>query len=247
MQFTLIVVIVAVSLLIGLSKGGLGAALVVLTTPLLTLVMPAKQAVSTALPLLILADGLALWMYWKKWDMRYIRLMLPMAVIGVVIGTYLLATLPELTLRRLIGGFALIFVIYRLLDNQIKQIRYQPRRWHGWLAGGASGMASALANNGAPPFTAYMLLQEVDPVPFIGTTTLFFAVVNLLKVPTYLQSGILNFNDVLQVAWASPLIVAGVVLGRWLVRRMNRVVFEYVMLAVLTIAALILLLVVPTR
>ena len=34
----------------------------------------------------------------------------------------------------------------------------------------------ALANVGAPPYTAYMLLQKIDdPVIFLGTTSLFFA------------------------------------------------------------------------
>lgn len=247
MSTPLVIVVLLVSVLIGLSKGGLGAALVVLTTPLLSLVMPAQQAVSISLPLLLIADVFALWMYWKKWDMHYIRLMMPTGVVGVLLGTYLLASLSDNTLRQLIALFALVFIAYRLLDRQLKNLNYQPRNWHGWVAGAASGLASALANNGAPPFTAYMLLQKVSPVTFIGTTTLFFATMNVLKVPTFVQTGLLDFQDVLNVIWAVPGIVVGVLAGRWLVKRLNPVMFEYIMLAVLLVAAVGLLFIIPSR
>lgn len=241
-----LVVVALISLFIGLSKGGMGAALVLLATPLLSLVMPVQQAVSTVLPLLIIADALALWMYWKKWDIHYVRLLTPMAVVGVVIGTFLLANLPDLVLRRTLGLFTVAFIIYKLFGARLTSMNYTERPWHGWLAGGASGLGSALANSGAPPFTAYMLLQNVEPVIFVGTTTLFFAIVNLLKLPGLIIADILHWGDVLSVAWALPLLVAGVGIGRWLVPRMNRVVFEYVMLAVLGVAAVVLLFTVPS-
>jgi uncharacterized protein len=244
MSFILIVAVV--SLLIGLSKGGMGAALVVLVSPLLSLVMPASQAVALPLPLLLTADAFAVWMYWKRWDMRYVRMMLPMSILGIVIGTYMLDNLPDTTIRHLVGVMTLLFIVYRLLDARLKSIQYQPRDWHGYLAGGGAGLASALANTGAVPFTAYMLLQNVTPSVFVGTTTLFFALVNALKVPGYIFTGLLNLDNVLNLLWALPLIPLGVWLGRWLVSHMNKAAFERFMLLVLFVAALVLLFVNPS-
>lgn len=243
MAFILIVALS--SLLIGLSKGGMGAALVVLVTPILTQVMPVADAVSLSLPLLIIADVFALWAYWKTWDMHYIRLMLPLAILGIGVGTFLLASLPDDVLRRLLGVFTLVFVAYRLLSARLQTARYQPRDWHGYLAGAASGLGSALANTGAPPFTAYMLLQDVSPPVFVGTTTLFFALVNLIKVPWLVAGHLLDLSDLTRILWAMPLIPVGIWLGRWLVNRMNREVFERVMLYVLALAGLALLLLEP--
>ncbi|MFO7323358.1 MAG: sulfite exporter TauE/SafE family protein [Chloroflexota bacterium] len=243
MAFILIVALS--SLLIGLSKGGMGAALVVLVTPILTQVMPVADAVSLSLPLLIIADVFALWAYWKTWDMHYIRLMLPLAILGIGVGTFLLASLPDDVLRRLLGVFTLVFVAYRLLSAHLQTARYQPRDWHGYLAGAASGLGSALANTGAPPFTAYMLLQDVSPPVFVGTTTLFFALVNLIKVPWLVAGHLLDLSDLTRILWAMPLIPVGIWLGRWLVNRMNREVFERVMLYVLALAGLALLLLEP--
>src|SRR5690242_8474563 len=104
-------ILALVALLVGFSKGGLGGPVPVsLTAPLLSMVFPVSKAVGIVLPLLIFADMFALYFYWKQWDMRYVRLLLPAAVIGVICGTLLLATLPNHTLRLILGIFTLIAV-----------------------------------------------------------------------------------------------------------------------------------------
>jgi uncharacterized membrane protein YfcA len=238
-EFVLIMLVAA--LLIGLSKGGLGGPVpVALTTPLLSLAMPVSQAVSLALPLLIFADGFALWAYWRVWDMRYVRLMLPAAIMGVVMGIMLLSSLSDDVLRCLLGLFTLVFVVYRFASDHLRALAYRPRNWHGYLVGWASGFASALANTGAPPFTAYMLLQRVEPRVFIGTTTLFFAIINLLKLPGVIQADLLDFDLLLRVLWVVPLIPIGVLIGRSAVRRFSPGVFENLMLVLLALAGIFL-------
>lgn len=229
-------VIILASLLIGLSKGGLGGPVpVALITPLLSQVMPAGQAVGIALPMLLFADMLALAIYWRQWDNRLIQLMLPVAITGVIAGSALLGVLAQqdLLFRRVLGGFTLLVVVYKIGSGALKTLRYQPRNWHGYLAGWASGFGSALANVGAPPFTAYMLLQRLDPVVFVGTTTLFFAIVNLLKLPGVLLTGTLDLRQFIGVLWALPFIPLGVWLGRRFILWVNPVFFERVMLALL--------------
>lgn len=243
-EFILIVIIAA--FLIGLSKGGLGGPVPVsLTTPLLSIVMPVSHAVSLALPLLLIADAFALWAYWRLWDMRYVRLMLPAAVVGVLMGVLLLATLPDDILRRVLGIFTLGVIGYKLASDRIRTINYEPRDWHGYLTGWASGFASALANTGAPPFTAYMLLQRVSPVSFIGTATLFFAIVNALKLPGVIQAGLLDFTRFGQIIWVIPLIPIGVWIGRQIVQRFNPRLFENFMLVLLFGASVFLIVSTP--
>ncbi|MEO8391675.1 MAG: sulfite exporter TauE/SafE family protein [Chloroflexota bacterium] len=239
MEFYIILVIVA--LLIGLSKGGLGAVLGILVTPLLVLVMPPLAAQALSLPLLMIGDLFALRSYWKQWDMHYIRLLLPLAILGIILGTYLLKILDGHILRHLIGAFTLLFVAYKVADHWLKALDYHPRDWHGYLSGGFSGLGSALANAGSVPFTAYMLLQDVTPQVFVGTTTLYFAVLNLLKVPTYITAGIFDLNTLLQVIWVVPFIPIGVYLGRWTIKRIHKQAFERFMLVVLVFTSAILL------
>lgn len=236
-----LIFIAVVACLIGLSKGGMGPILVALSTPVLALVFPVKAAISIILPMLLVADVFALYAFWRKWDMSYIRLMLPAAILGVVVGTVLLILLPDLALRGLMGLFTLGFVVYRLLQPRIARLAYVSRPWHGVLAGGLSGIGSALANTGAPPYTAYMLLQKVPPLPFAGTATLLFVIVNVLKLPGLLLGGIFDWSLFQATLWAFPLIPLMVWVGRYLVVRINPVAFDRLMLVLLALASFILL------
>jgi uncharacterized membrane protein YfcA len=237
MNFIILVLIIA--LLIGLSKGGFGGPVpVALITPLLSQIMPASQAVGLVLPLLLIGDLIALRIYWRQWDIHRVRLMLPLAVIGIVLGGALLLFLADqkqdLLLRRILGAFTLFVVLYKVGSASLKNVEYQPRDWHGHLAGWASGFGSALANVGAPPFTAYMLLQDVNPTIFMGTTTLFFAIVNFLKLPiTLLSSNVLNLHLLASIIWVLPVIPVGAWLGKRFVRRVNPLIFERMMLFLL--------------
>lgn len=241
-----ITLLALIACLIGLSKGGMGALLVLLTTPLLALAFPIKASISMTLPLLLIADGFALAAFWKKWDNDYMRELLPASVVGVVLGSIVLILLPDLTLRRLMGLFTLAFVVYRLLQPRIARLAYTPRPWHGPFVGWLSGFGSALANTGSPPYTAYMLLRKVKPVPFAGTATLFFAIVNALKMPGLILGGIFDWQLFLSTLWAVPLIPIFVYAGRYLVVRINPVTFDRLMLALLIVASYVLLFVTPT-
>lgn len=245
MNFTVIIIIGA--FMIGLSKGGLGGpVLVSLLTPLLTLALPTGQAIGIVLPLLIFGDIFAVWIYWRKWDMRIVKLMLPSAIVGIIMGGALLLLLVSNNqndlLRRLLGLFTLLVILYKVGSGRIKSLHYEPRNWHAYLAGWGSGFGSALANVGSPPFTAYLLLQETDPVTFLGTTSLFFAIVNLLKLPvTLLSKNVLDVQQFLSIAWVLPIIPIGVWFGRKFTLWINPKTFENLMLALLFLVSVMLL------
>lgn len=234
-----ILIVALVGLLIGLSKGGFGPLLVALIAPLLSHFMPVSQAVATPLLLLMVGDAFAIWAYWKRWDVRYVKLLLPLAIVGVLVGTWFLETQSDDVLRRVLGLFTLTAAIYKLYSNRLKELRYEPRDWHGHVTGAASGFASAIANAGAYPFTAYMLLQDVNPHVFMGTTTLFFAIVNLLKLP--LQINLIDGSQIGNILWAMPLVPIGVWLGRKFIDWVNPLVFERLMIVILIAASILLL------
>jgi uncharacterized protein len=247
MEFHIIVALAF--LFIGLSKGGLGGPVpVAMLTPLLSLVIPSSQAVGIVLVPLLVGDVIAVSLYWRKWDSARLRLILPWSVVGIVMGSILLIVLANsgqnLVLRRLLGVFTLLVIIYKVSSSRLNTLKYEPREWHGRLAGYLAGFGSALANLGAPPYTAYMLLQKIDsPVIFLGTTSLFFAIVNLLKLPLALtNSKILDLHLLASIMWALPIIPVGAWLGRKALRVINPQVFEQMMLALLFVLSLVMLL-----
>lgn len=246
-DFTIAIVFSA--LLIGFGKGGLiGPFGGTLALPLILASTENGQPIGVAvggallLPLLILGDLFAVPMYWRDWDRRYIGLMLPAALAGILVGTYLLTSLPNHTLKHVLGIFTLLVVVYRFASDKLKQIAYQPRPAYGWLAGLIAGFGSALANTGGPPITAYLMLERVSPRIFVGTQAVFFAVVNLLKIPGYAQGGLFHAN-LLIAAWPALLIVPlCVIISRPFIYRINRKVFDAILMVGLIYASLSLLL-----
>ncbi len=228
-----ILILVLAALMVGVVKGGLGPMPIALIVPLLSTTMPVAEAVGITLPLLIVGDWFALPVYWRKWDAPALRLMLPAAAAGVILGVALLTTLPDDALRRILGLFTLLIAAYKLGSDTLSALTYRPRRWHGWLAGWGSGFGSALANAGAPPITAYLLLQRTAPVTFVSTTIVFFLVVNLLKLPIFVATDVIDGPRLLRTLWALPLIPVGVWLGKELLRRIDQKKFEWLMLALL--------------
>jgi hypothetical protein len=237
-----IVMMIAVTFLVSLSKGGLGGMAGTLSTPLLALVMPVNQALGLLLPIMLLADVFSVALHWKRWNARLVWLLIPGAIVGVTIGTYFITNVSTQVLKIGLAVIALLFVVYKLFEKRILgSVKYQERRWHGWLAGTTAGFTSAMAHSGVPPISIYLILQDVTPRVFIATSVLFYAILNWIKVPYYYFTGMFDFPRIWQIAWVLPIVPFGVWFGRWLVLKVPKHIFENIILGLLVVTALILI------
>lgn len=234
------IVIAILGFMIGLAKGGLGG-LGVLLTPLLALVLPVAFAVGVLLPMLMVGDALALYMYWNQWDLNLVKAMLPAGILGAVAGTFLLSWLSPNSLRITLGIFVLLVVIYKFASDQVQKIRYESRPWHAPLAGLLAGIASGMFNSGGPPFNSYLLLNKVKARPFIGTSAIYFAILNLVKVPGFLYTGVLNLHLLFSLWWVFPFIPIGIWVARAMLTRISPMAFEWIITALLIFSSLWLL------
>ena len=234
--------VIFVTFLISLSKGGLGGMMGALATPMLAVVMPANQVLGLLLPILLLADVFAVALHWRKWNGRLVWLLTPGAVIGVTLGTFFIANAPTNVLKLGLGVITLVFVFYKLVEKRLlASLKYEERSWHGWLAGTTGGFASSLAHSGGPPISIYLMLQEVTPSMFNGTSVLFFAILNWIKVPYYLYIHLFDFQRLWQIAWIAPIVPLGVWVGRWIGNKISKEVFDGIIVALLALTALLLI------
>jgi uncharacterized membrane protein YfcA len=234
------IVIAILGFMIGLAKGGLGG-LGALLTPLLALVLPVALAVGVLLPMLMVGDVFALYMYWKQWDLDLVKSMLPAGIVGAVGGTFLLSWLPPNSLRIVLGIFVLLVVIYKFTSDLIQRIRYESRPWHAPLAGLLAGIASGMFNSGGPPFNSYLLLNKVKARPFIATSAIYFAILNLIKVPGFLYTGVLNLHLLFSLWWVFPFIPIGILVARAMLTRISPMMFEWIITILLIFSSLWLL------
>jgi hypothetical protein len=241
-QTILFIVAALVAFIIGLSKGGLGGTAGALATPMMALVLPADEVIGLILPILMLADIFAVALHWRRWNGHLIILLIPGAVLGVTIGTVFITNAPTETLRTLLGVIVLLFALYKIFEKRIlRTMAYEPRNWHGLLAGTVTGFSSALAHTGGPPVSIYLLMQRVTPAVFIGTSALFFFFLNWIKVPYYFYADLFDFQQLRDLAWILPLVPLGVWSGRWLAYRVDRRTFENIIVGLLLINGILLI------
>ncbi len=84
--------------------------------------------------------------------------------------------------------------------------------------GCAAGIASTIAHAAGPILALYLLAQRVDKRSFVASSGLFFAVNNLMKIPPYIHSGLIDATTLQLALRFAPLIPVGIAAG-WLANR----------------------------
>lgn len=216
-------------ILLGLAKGGF-AGLGMLAVPLIALTLPPVQAASITLPILIAQDAVSVWVFRKKWDGRSLALMIPSAAFGILLGYLLAARVSSSAVELAIGIISIVFSLQRLWVERKELLRIPPTRaWFGFLCGTAAGFTSQIAHAGSPPFQIYMLPKRLDRDTFIGTSAIFFASVNWIKVPAYAALGQFTRQNLITAAVLLPLAVVSTVVGAMLIRRVSGERFQTLM------------------
>ena len=81
----------------------------------------------------------------------------------------------------------------------------------------------------------YLLPQKLDKAVLVGTTVIFFAVINAVKVVPYLWLGLFDARNLLTSLALAPLAPLGIAAGVWLMRRLSQDIFYRVAYAMLAI------------
>ena len=226
-------------ILLGLAKGGF-AGIGVVAVPLIALAISPVTAASIILPILLVQDVVSVWAFRKTWDRGLLVLMLPAAAVGVFLGWSLAAFVREAAVELAVGAISVVFALQRLWAERAVKAAEQVearrgRAWLGALCGAAAGFTSQVAHAGGPPFQIYVLPRRLPRDAFIGTSAIFFAVVNWMKVPAYVALGQFTPKVLATAAVLLPLAIASTWGGVWVVRRVPAEGFYKVIYALLIV------------
>jgi len=215
----------------GFLRGSVGGGIGLVLTPVLSLALPAQSALGLTGFMLNLADPFILRHYWRQWNARQLRLILPTALGGILIGVWLIAGMPDDRLRKVIGAVALVLALLQLLF-----MRARMHVGHHWGVGSGvgvlTGIASAVANSGGVimgPYLAGLGLSNAAVVA-TGAGSLFTS--NCLKAVSYWSIGFLTWRMVWLSLLASPLLYLGSRLGWRLNAYMPRRWFALALIAI---------------
>jgi uncharacterized membrane protein YfcA len=177
---------------------GFGAAL--LTIPLATYVVPLPFALALFV-LCDLANALRIGLENPRHAVRaeWTRLV-PMILVGTVVGATLLVHLPRAVAMLALGVFVLAFSLYSLF-YRASGAAISPR-W-AWVAGLAGGITGTLFGAGGPPYAMYLSRRGLAKEQFRATMG-FAALTSIsLRMVAFFATGLLLDRSV----WFSALFV----------------------------------------
>jgi uncharacterized membrane protein YfcA len=219
-------------LFIGVSKAGFGGGLGMLTTPLCVLAFGAlgkapSFAIGTLLPLLCAGDAFSLYHYWGKWELKNLKYLLPGVVVGVIVGVQLIGQFSPRQLNLAIGLLAVAFVVFQLVKERIFEAEgaFAPNHRIGIPCGISAGITSTFAHGAGPLVSMFLIPQRLPKQIYVGTTVAVFAWVNWIKMPFFVQQGIITPETLLTGLYYFPLVPIGVWLGVWLNRKFSEQLF----------------------
>lgn len=237
-DFTFWALAITAVIIVAFSKAGLLGSLGLVAVPLMSLVMPARDAAGMFLPLLLTMDAIAIWTYRKDADWHILWILVPGAAVGTLLGWALWLYVSDAMVLLFVGIITLLFVLDAVLPLRQRLEGLPPSRPWGWFWGAFAGFTSFISHTGGPPFQIYVLPQRLSPVRYSGTSAFFFAIVNTMKLVPYFFLGQLSVSNLTIAAMLAPLSIAGVLVGVWLVRRISVKLFYQIAYALVALIAL---------
>ncbi len=231
-------------LLIGLAKGGFSG-LGALGTPLMAIGMDDPiRAAAILLPILIAQDIVGVAAFRKSWDGFVLAAMLPGAILGIGLGWLLAARISGEAVMAAMGAISILFGAYRLWIERGGRIATSSRSpaWVGSLFGIVTGFTSQIAHAGGPPFQMWVMPRKLARDVFVGTSAIFFATVNWIKVPAYVALGQFTAANALAALALLPFAIGASLAGIRLVRRVPGERFYRIVYALMIVAGAKLLL-----
>lgn len=228
--------LLAAALIAGLARGfsGFGGALIFV--PLASAATEPRLAAA----LLLIIDGvLTLGLLpdaWHRANRREVATMVSGALIGVPIGTAILALTPPVTLRWIIS-----LVVLALLAFLASGWRYHGRPQLPLTVGtgGLAGVFSGAAQLGGPPVVAYWLGGAIPAATVRANLVLYFALSSVISAAAYLVGGLLTMEAMVLSAVICPAYGVGLLAGSRLFGFANEATFRYICFMLIALAAVI--------
>ena len=222
-------------LMLSVAKSGFGGALATTSVPIMLFVLPPKLALAVLLPMFLITDVGVLFIWYKYCNWRIVLIMSLFALLGQVVGWLLFDYFTDQMLTALIGIVAVVTGIKYWVDvirNSAISVlvEYVEKRiWQRaaiWC--GLSGISSFISLSGGIPAQIFLLPHRVSRQVFVGTFSVYFMVIDLLKAPLYLQLDLFSTSSLHVSAMLLPVVPVGVFLGWWLNKRMSDRIFYHI-------------------
>lgn len=204
-------------------RSALGFGDAVVAMPLLAMVIGLKTAtplvafMGPTISIIILARS------WRGGDMKSAARLIVASLLGIPLGIYGLARLPEEPLKIALGILILLYGVFGLARPGAR-IRNE-KAWLPWLVGWTAGVLGGAYNTNGPPVVAYGMLRGWPPERFRATLQGYFLPTGLAILAGHGIAGMWTGEVFRFYLYSLPAIVIGVVLGGLVNRKLTHDLF----------------------
>jgi len=226
--------------LLGLAKSGIKGIGIIIVV-ILAFVFGEKASTGILLPMLITADILAVIYYNRHAQWVYVFKLLPMMIIGVLVGVWLGNDISEVVFKKIMALIIVGSVLLMFLSESRKSNNVPKHRVFSWITGFLAGFTTMVGNLAGPVANIYFLAMRFPKKEFIGTAAWLFFIVNLFKLPFHffvwktvtIETLVLNSVMI-------PVVVVGFFIGASIVKLISNVNYRRFILIVTAIGGVIL-------
>lgn len=230
--------VIGCAMLVGISKAGVvGAGMVVI--PILASIFGGKLSAGFLLPMLSIADILAVIYYNRHAQWSYLIKLLPWTLAGIALGVWYGDVISDQQFKAAIG--IIIFICLGIMiwqDLRKKRLEMPDHWWVSALIGLVGGFATMIGNAAGPIMAIYLLSMHLPKNHYIGTAAWFFLIINLLKIPLHFFIWeTITLNTLTLNVSLAPAIAVGALLGFRIVKIFPERFYRVLIIATTAISA----------
>jgi uncharacterized membrane protein YfcA len=149
----------------------------------MTIVFGGKASTGIVLPLLCVADILAVKYYHRHAQWPHVIKLMPWMVIGILVGVFVGKDLNEAIFRKVMASIIVLTVVIILVIEFRKTVIVPGNKMFTAGMGLVSGFTTMLGNLAGAFSNIYFLAMRLPKNDFIGTGAWIFLLINLFKLP----------------------------------------------------------------
>ncbi|MGD2148246.1 MAG: sulfite exporter TauE/SafE family protein [Anaerolineae bacterium] len=224
-------------------KGATGFGSALFAVPLLLLILDIRFVAPLFMLFDIIGGFIMVGSSWRSVDQRLLLLVLAGMLLGTGIGTWVLLTVSHQILKRVLGILVTSWAVARLLQGESGGGPKRGRLGNSLApaSGFVGGLLGAMFSVSGPPIIIYLSHVLHDKGAFRATLFGIFFVEACYKLVFFSAGQLINRQVLLFALLLAPFVLAGVIAGSRLQRRVDQRLFKRVVAAILAAAGLLLI------
>ena len=230
------------ALFVGLNKSGISGMDVIVVT-LLIFIFGARVSTGILMPLLMLGDFMAVIYYHRHAQWKYLFILLPWMIAGIITGVYVGKNLSEQAFRQWMSVIVLVTTLFMFWWNSRKNKSVPDNKVFASSMGYAAGFTTMIGNLAGAFSNIYFLAMRLPKEQFIGTASWLFCIINLIKLPIHIFVWkTISVDTLLIDLQLMPLIIIGFLIGVRLLKKTSEKLFRQLVLVLTAIGAVVMFL-----